>query len=141
MSIPLLEVDVGVGQRQRLGNPQPGTGDQAEQRLVDDAAQARRRPKLPRSGQQVDDLLLAVDVRRLPLGQTTEDGVVGNLGARLELLQPTHEGAQQLQPTCPSVGDHCWRGCRERAQSAMTSTVIGPRWPTAWTWRAKLRKA
>ena len=27
-----------------------------------------------------------------------------------------------------------------RAQSAMTSTVDGPRWPTARTWCARLRK-
>ena len=55
---------------------------------IDDAAQSGRRPEPPRGSQQIDDLLLAVDVRRLPLGQAPEDRVVGHLGARLELLQP-----------------------------------------------------
>ena len=81
----------------------PVAGDQTEQRLEDDPAQARRRAKPPCGGQQIDDLLLAVDVRRLPLRQASEDRVVGNLGARLELLQPARERAQLLQPPRPGV--------------------------------------
>ncbi len=88
VSIPPLRSTSALRSVQRLGDPQPGAGDQTEQRLEDDAAQSRRRPEPARGGQQIDDLLLAVDVRRLPLGQPPEDRVVGNLGARLELLQP-----------------------------------------------------
>jgi hypothetical protein len=97
------EVDVLVAQRQCLGDPQPRTGDQAEQCLEDAPAQARGWAKPSCGGQQVDDLVLAVDVRSLSLGQTTEDRVVGNLGAWLELLQPTHERAQVLEPPRPSM--------------------------------------
>ena len=38
---------------------------------------------------------------RLPLGQPSEDRIIGHLSARLELLQPAQECAQPLQPSLP----------------------------------------
>lgn len=71
--------------------------------LRSDSASPTRRPEPPRRSQQIDDLPLAVDVRCQPLGRPSEDRVIENLGARLELLQPAHEGAQPLQPPRPGV--------------------------------------
>ena len=59
----------------RLGYPQPAAAGQPEQRLEDNAAQARRRPEPARGGQQIDDLGLAVDVWGLALGKAAEDRV------------------------------------------------------------------
>lgn len=100
---PVLEIDVHVAQPHRLGHPQPAAADQTEQRLEDNAAQARRRAEPARGSQQIDELALAVDVWRLSLGQAAEDCIVGNLGARLELLQPSRERAQQLEPARPGA--------------------------------------
>jgi hypothetical protein len=99
----VLEIDIHVAQPHRLGKPQPATADQTEQRLEDNAAQARRRAEPTCGSQQIDELLLAVDVWRLPLGQAAEDRIVGNLGARLELLQPSRERAQQFEPARPGA--------------------------------------
>ena len=98
----VLEIDVFIVQRQCLGDSHPGAGDQTEQGLEDGPAQSRRWPKLPCGSQQIDDLLFAVNVRRLSLRQSAEDCVVGNFGAWLELLQPTQKGTQQLQSARPS---------------------------------------
>jgi hypothetical protein len=100
---PLLEIDVHVAQPHRLGQPQPAAADQTEQRLEDNAAQARCRPEPARGSQQIDELGLAVDVWRLSLGKTAEDCIVGDLGARLELLQPSRERAQQLEAARPGA--------------------------------------
>jgi hypothetical protein len=100
---PVLQIDVHVAQSHRLGHPQPAAADQTEQRLEDNAAQARCRAEPARGTQQFDELLVAVDVRRLSLGQTTEDRIVGDLGARLELPQPSRERAQQLEPARPGA--------------------------------------
>jgi hypothetical protein len=43
-------------------------------------------------------------MRSLPLGQASEDRIVGNLGTRLELLQPPQKGTQQFQSACPGEG-------------------------------------
>ena len=56
-------------------------------------------------------------MRRLSLGQPSEDRIVGHLGTRLELLQPAHERAQLLQPPCPSV--------RVTAAVAVTPRPVG----------------
>ena len=114
---PALEIDVCIAQRPRLGDPQSGAGDQTEQRLEGEAAHARRRSELPRRGQQRNDLALAVDVRRLALGQAPIDRVIGNLGTWLELLQPAGERAQVLQSARP--------GARVTAAVAVATRPVG----------------
>jgi hypothetical protein len=124
-----LEVDIQVAQRKRLADAQTRSGDQAEQRLEDGTAQAGRRAEPSCSGQQVDDLLPAVDVRRLSLWQPSEDRIVGHLGARLELLQPAHERAQLLQPPCP--------GMRVGAGMGVAARPVGHELYRQWTAVAK----
>ncbi len=86
----------------RLGDPQTSGRQQAKQGLV--GGPAHWRLQVVRGGQQIDDLLLGVDVRRQALADAAEDGVVRHLGARFELLQPAGEGAQNLESPCPGCG-------------------------------------
>ena len=60
----------------RFGDTKTGRRGQAEQGLVDGPAQARRGAKTARRGQQVDDLLLAVDVRGQSLADRAEGGII-----------------------------------------------------------------
>ena len=140
VSMPGFRSTSASQQMHRLGDPQTGRGDQTEQRLVGRAAQARRGTKTARGGQQVDDLLLAVDVRCQSLADPAEDRVVGHLGARLELLQPAVKERSSFSRRAQVAGSSLLPLSR-RAQSAMTSTVSGPWWPRPSTWRAKLRNA
>src|SRR6202521_6037261 len=88
----------------RFGDTQTGRGDQTEQGLVARPTQARRGAKTVRRGQQVDDLLLAVDVRGQSLTDAAEGGVVRDLRAWFELLEIAGKRAQLLQPPCPGCG-------------------------------------
>ena len=59
---------------------------------------------MARSGQQVDNLLVAVNVRSQSLADAAEDGVVRHLGVRLELLQVPGKHPQLVQAPRPSRG-------------------------------------
>lgn len=96
-----LEIDVGIDQRKRLGDPHPGARQQTEQRLHHRATRARWRTDPASDLQQRHKLVVAVDVRRHPAGDRTEDRLVGHLGGRLELLKPTRERPQQAQLARP----------------------------------------
>ena len=82
----VLEVDVFVTQCQDFGDSHSGTGNQTKQRFIHDAPQSLRRPKTPGGSQQIDDLLLAIDMRRQSFRQRSEDGVVRHLSVRFKLL-------------------------------------------------------
>jgi len=127
-----LEIDIRIAQKECLGDTKSRAGDEAEKRLIDHTAHAPRRLEPSRGGQQIDDLMLAVDVRSQPLVQTAEDRVGGDLRAWFELLQPAGERTQMLKPARPGVGSRLpWLS--RRAHSAMTSVVSEPRRPLACT--------
>ena len=79
-----LQVDIGILQMHRFGDTQTGRRDQAEQRLVGRPAQASRGAEAARCGQQVDDLLVAINVRGQSLADSAKDGVVRYLGVWLD---------------------------------------------------------
>ncbi len=85
--MPCLQIDIAVAQAHRLGDAKPASGEQPEQRLVGRAAQTAG-TELTRGGQQLGDFLLGIDVRRWRSPMRPKIGIVGDLGARLELLQP-----------------------------------------------------
>jgi len=63
---------------------EPAGGSYGDQRCSGTASRSQ-------SGQQVDDLVLTVDVRRQSAWRSAEDGLVWELGARRELPKVTGE--------------------------------------------------
>ena len=99
-----LQVDIGILQMHRFGDTQTDRRDQAEQRLVGRPAQASRGAEVARCGQQVDDLLVAINVWGRSLADSTKDGVVRYLGVWLELLQVSGKHPNLNQAPGPSRG-------------------------------------
>ena len=97
-----MQIDVRLPQVHRLGDPQAGGRQQAEQGLVGGPAQIRF--KTPRGGQQIADLLFGEDMRGRSPADGAEDRAIGYLGAWIELLQPAGKGTQLLEPPRPSGG-------------------------------------
>ena len=58
------QVDILAGQRKRLGDPQPGAGEQSEQRGIAVRPQPAGQRQPSRGGQQIGDLTVGIDVRR-----------------------------------------------------------------------------
>ena len=137
-----LEIDIG----DRSATAPRRCADRVE--AISPNSVSKTTPRRPPAGpsaraaaSSVDDLLLAVDVRRHALGHASEDRVVGHFGGGLELLQPAHEGAQLLQPPCPVSGS-ALPCLSRRAHSAITSSVSGSAMARALhDGSAKLRKA
>jgi hypothetical protein len=93
---PVGRVDVGAVQRERLADPQPGAGQQPDQRL--DRLSAQRRPERPGGGHQRPDLVLGVDVRRRAVAACRQELEWRDLGRRVDPVQVARKAAHRAHP-------------------------------------------
>ena len=97
-----VQFDVRDLQLQSLRQPEPRSGDQAEQRSIHQRPQATARGQAPGLVKQFPDLFVGVDVRCQPSMAASEDAERRHLGGRLKLPVVGRERSNDLEP--PSGG-------------------------------------
>jgi hypothetical protein len=78
------QIDVGAGQRKRFGDPQPGAGEQTQQRDIAEWSQPARRGQPGSRLQQICDLAVGIDVRRGAVTLWAEQARRGYLGGSVQ---------------------------------------------------------
>ena len=88
-----LQINISDLQLQCLRDPEPGSGDEAEQRAVHQRAQSVLRGQAPCLVEQFKNFGIGVDVRRWPPVTAAEDARFRHFGVNLELAVVGCEGS------------------------------------------------
>jgi hypothetical protein len=119
------EVQVSTAEPQRLGQAQPGRGNEAEERPVGRGPQRAGRRQAPRRFEQVRELSVGVDVRGEPAVRRAERAALRDRRAGYRAGEVACERADYIQP--PGPGERCCTVARPWTHPRMAAMVSGPR--------------